>query len=488
MTPRELYQDRRNRLRQYYAHGSFYGCPAAYAAYVLAQQSRFHDVGDLLWLACVGVTDAYLHARLDLSGYSALVLQLRDKCHTLFPMDEFTRMARQTVYAEHLLGNNNNNTTGPLTKIAFTGNGRILAETDFRFFLLRHTSLYEAMRLSDYVSTQLQLPTAKGLHKLQEMLAQMGFPLAECQQPFCFMKPALRRQLRDKLQEQMHDYNLEHLEFTSFFRVTGYQSLLSASDTSYAVTALLECSPDQTATASRASSDDDDDAQEERRLLQAFYTALDALAPTTSSSDATNINSNNNNSLANLVNGVSLSSSSGLGAGLKLALQLQKSIIATATSLMDRNAITRLSHFRYAYITTTPQGEGSGSAPGGEPQQSHQNTTCFAQPLALTRLAHYLMDWNRANGKWAGRSRPLVLLAERSTFGFLVVGCEFPEAAGDATRNRFGHYFELVAQSLPQSQWRRDFDSFDGHVVHVARPDAQRFLEQLHYLLDRMNE
>lgn len=51
-----------DRLRTYYSGGSFYGSTAAYVAYRLAMQLRFGEQGDLLWLACVGVTDVYLFA------------------------------------------------------------------------------------------------------------------------------------------------------------------------------------------------------------------------------------------------------------------------------------------------------------------------------------------------------------------------------------------------------------------------------------------
>ena len=38
----------------------------------------------------------------------------------------------------------------------------------------------------------------------------------------------------------------------------------------------------------------------------------------------------------------------------------------------------------------------------------------FAKPLVLTKLAHFLMDMHREDGKWTGtKSRPLVLLAEK---------------------------------------------------------------------------
>ena len=62
---------------------------------------------------------------------------------------------------------NNSNNNKTLTKIGFSGNGTILAETDYRFFLLRHTALWQAMLWSDFCSTRWQLSTARGLHKLQ---------------------------------------------------------------------------------------------------------------------------------------------------------------------------------------------------------------------------------------------------------------------------------------------------------------------------------
>lgn len=51
MTPREIHQDRRNRLRAYYASGSFYGSPASYIAFRVSTQLRFAEIGDLLWFA-----------------------------------------------------------------------------------------------------------------------------------------------------------------------------------------------------------------------------------------------------------------------------------------------------------------------------------------------------------------------------------------------------------------------------------------------------
>jgi cell division control protein 45 len=196
LTPRELHRQRRGRLRAYYSSGSFFGSPAAYVAYRLAMQLRFGEQPDLLWLACVGVTDAYLRARLDVAGYTTLALDLRRYSLKLFPNDMYER-AINTVYAEDLTGGRGGQQNR--TKITFSDNGRIIAEKDYRFFLLRHSSLFDSMVHSDYISTKMQVWTKRGMHKLQELLAKMGYPLDECQQPFPFMKPNLRRRLHEQI-------------------------------------------------------------------------------------------------------------------------------------------------------------------------------------------------------------------------------------------------------------------------------------------------
>jgi cell division control protein 45 len=427
LTPRQWQQDRRQRIERYYSAGSYYGAPAAFVAYQLATQLRFGDHTTLLWLACVGVTDAYWHGRLDLTGYSTLALQLRQACQKLDAddSDDIALRARNTVYAEQL---SSNGATGERTKLSLRGTGRVFSQPDYKFFLLRFSSLLDAMMYSDTVSTQLQLYRPAGMNKLKELLAKMGFPLAECQQPYAFMKPALRRMLASKLQEYAEEYGLENLEYTSFLRITGYQSVLSAADAAHAAAALLDFGSDK------------DDM---------FNRALDALQ---SNAPPRVMDLQNED---NLVNGGSLTGNP-LGYGLHLAMKLQKKIFAAAASLMERNAITSLAHFRYAHV-------------GDEP--------VLAKPAVLTRLAQYLFQLHRVNGKWVGR--PLILLAKDDDI-YTVAGYEYTEKAGDWVRNRWGQHFALAAQSMTGAF------SFghDSHVIRVGSNDVQRFLEQLHYLMD----
>jgi cell division control protein 45 len=247
---------------------------------------------------------------------------------------------------------------------------------------------------------------------------------------------------------------------------------------SYAVTALLEC--DTPATKSTITNDQDED----REALKAFNIAFDALncnkSPTLILSEG--------NAMANLVNGGDMSGDTGIGAGIRLAMSLQKNIITTAISLVDRKAITPLRHFRYASITCTSCQESLGDFAendnaDADVEKDYYNV--FTKPLALTKLAHYLMDMHRENKKWAeNKSRPLVLMAEKPrTKTYLVVGYEYPEHAGTAVKNRFGQNFELAAKTM-KGTFR--FDSFDSNVVEVDGNDVERFIEQLHYMMESM--
>lgn len=200
-----------------------------------------------------------------------------------------------------------------------------------------------------------------------------------------------------------------------------------------------------------------------------------------------------------MVNGGEINGNTGLGAGVRLAIAVQKAIITTAVGLVERKAITRLSHFRYAYLHATSQGvNGSGHFQGGSSSndnnggsgrdangngKANSNHHIFAKPLALTKLAHYLMDMHRANQKWTGtRALPLILLAEKpQTQSYLVVGFEYPDIKGSTKKNHFGERFEMAARSM---EGNFKFDSFDSHVIEVKSGDVGRFVEKLHYMID----
>ena len=199
---RELHRQRRNRIRLHYSSGSYHASPSAWTAYTLCRQLRFGDTPDLLWLACVGVTDAYLHGRLDVAGYSALTMDLKNHVGRLFPNELVDRVGR-AVYAEELEdGVNASGEVGRAwTQIGLSENGRILSQSEYKFMLLRHTSLWDSLLHSNFVASKLQVWKSSGRQRLMELLAKMGFPLEQCRQPYAFVGPSMRRRLKEKMDE-----------------------------------------------------------------------------------------------------------------------------------------------------------------------------------------------------------------------------------------------------------------------------------------------
>ena len=122
---------------------------------------------------------------------------------------------------------------------------------------------------------------------------------------------------------------MDRFEFTSFTRVTGYSSLLSASDTSYAVTALLE--HDAPSAMNDTNHLRTGTGDEKAAGIEAFNRAYDALGSHSSSEPVGGLLLNVTNiegyDTSNLVNGGSLSANVGIGAGLRRAMALQKNII-----------------------------------------------------------------------------------------------------------------------------------------------------------------
>lgn len=285
--------------------------------------------------------------------------------------------------------------------------------------------------------------------------------------------------------DNKEDFDLSEIDYTGFIRVSGYKSTVSASDMSYAITALLETeSPvaSNLVVENSIKTADISHQHDEPAIIESFNIAYDALNAKSAGSSLKSEGS----SLSNLVNGGDLSGSEGLGAGIRLAMQLQKSIISAAVGLVDKNAITRLKHFRYAYLYASGSSgqETIGDISGNRRKDSStKDPFIFSRPLALCKLAHFLMDMHR--DKWVNRNaRPLVLLAEKpKTNTFLVVGYHFAQYEGDMAKNTFRKFFQYTAKSM-EGLCHVRLDTFEGNAVEVEAGGEHRFIEQLHYLMD----
>ena len=142
--------------------------------------------------------------------------------------------------------------------------------------------------------------------------------------------------------------------------------------------------------------------------------------------------------------------------------------------------------------------------------------------LGLGRLAAFLMDLHRANGKvcyfyslcislsiifsplshitfvycsqWSGnKALPLILLLENpSKLSYTLISAHNYSTDSVVAPSKFHTQLALTAESLPICQM--ELDGFDGCIVRVEGVTSngnnrtgnigQRFVEQLHYIMD----
>ncbi|KAL3155459.1 hypothetical protein ABBQ38_011015 [Trebouxia sp. C0009 RCD-2024] len=165
-------RERRHKRREYYKQGVLSGEPATCVLYKLANALHLED-NHLLWLSILGLTDHLVHQRISNELYTLWLLEHQDAVRNSNTGDSYTEIVVPRP------GEEDAPTTTTVSKPLY---GKISPIDDYRFPLMRHWSLYEAMLHSTYVAVRLQTWHDKGRRLLQEMLVKMGFPAPQFRQ------------------------------------------------------------------------------------------------------------------------------------------------------------------------------------------------------------------------------------------------------------------------------------------------------------------
>lgn len=208
--------------KEYYHMGTFHGKPSGCLMYDLSHSLR-KNTNELLWLACVSLTDQFVHERLTDERYQAGVMELE-----------------QHINSSGNLEAVNSVTLKDGTKIRAPNASRIAYEDEPRLMLLQEWTLFDSMLCSSYIATKLKTWSDNGMKKLKLLLARMGFALVDCQQKFQYMNLEVKRKMKDEFERFLPEYGLTDFYYRSFLRLHGYRSRVSAADVVYGVTALLE--------------------------------------------------------------------------------------------------------------------------------------------------------------------------------------------------------------------------------------------------------
>nr|VDC82316.1 unnamed protein product [Brassica rapa] len=208
--------------RDYYKMGTFHGKPSGCLLFELSHFLR-KNTNELLWLACVSLTDQFVHERLTDERYQAAVMELEQHINSSGNIDKVTSVTLKDG-----------------TKVRAPDCSRISYEEEPRLMLLREWNLFDSMLCSSYIATKLKTWSDNGIKKLKLLLARMGFALIECQQKFPYMNNEVKRKMKQEFDRFLPEYGLNDFYYRSFLRLHGYSSRVSAADVVYGITALLE--------------------------------------------------------------------------------------------------------------------------------------------------------------------------------------------------------------------------------------------------------
>ncbi|XP_059296454.1 uncharacterized protein LOC132049599 [Lycium ferocissimum] len=210
--------------REYYYMGTFHGKPSGCLMYELSHFLR-KNTNALLWLACVALTDQFVHERLTDERYQAGVMELEQHINSSGNLDSITSVTLKDG-----------------TKVTAPNSSRIAYEYEPRLMLLQEWNLFDSMLCSSYIATKLKTWSDNGIKKMQLLLARMGFAREECKQKFQYMSIEIKRRMKDMFEQYLPEFGLTDFYYRGFLLLHGYSSKVSAADVVYGVTALLEAS------------------------------------------------------------------------------------------------------------------------------------------------------------------------------------------------------------------------------------------------------
>ncbi|KAI8803183.1 CDC45 family [Cladochytrium replicatum] len=232
-------------IAEYYAEGTFTGMPCSWMIYSMALQLGCATSG-MLWNAIIGLTDLFLHEKIDRRRYRALADKLGEEV-SRFNINSIAPDGAPGDGEEDFdFGLQNQNENEQKVALGITTAGKaaddhtIRQGDEFRLMLLRHWNLRDSMFHSSYVASKLGIWKEKGRQRLVNMMVQMGFPHKECREPFTAMHIKFKHLLRGRLSHLSARYNLADIVYPSFFKHQGFKCTISASDAVYSLSALLD--------------------------------------------------------------------------------------------------------------------------------------------------------------------------------------------------------------------------------------------------------
>ncbi|KAF9577955.1 hypothetical protein BGW38_006518, partial [Lunasporangiospora selenospora] len=368
---------------EHMSKGVTFGTSIANQSYMMATQLD-RSSSNLLWLAIVGLSSQYLADQIGHEAYLEKVQLYKDEAERLTPTGPGDRNAITGISA----GINSDVTGTGGSAVKGPEDGAINCTDEYRFMMVRHWSLYEK----------------------------------ECSQVFTHMSIELKKILKDRIELVGPEYGLYDTLYTSFTRSYGYRGVMSASDVVYAVTGLLESSP-------------------EASIALGFHPEASSSEPMSGvpAADETHGGQGDHGSPSwwhdNFFRACDALESSGsdreeLRQGLDLCMKTLQAVVRQGIAIIEKQVIITLSRCRVATLKDGP------------------DLPIFWNPITLNKLAQFLVYAIREYGSARPGIRPIPLVVavlKEETQTFIVTGVHGSPVMGEAIPNKFGIVFEKIS-------------------------------------------
>ncbi|XP_047097509.1 cell division control protein 45 homolog [Schistocerca piceifrons] len=398
---RRLWEENRNRIMFEYTQFSYYGRSSAVEMFELAWKLSKDD-NEMLWWCIVGVTEQLLMGKIENQQYVLETGNLQN---------HVARLSQHQNMPDDDFGNDEIQRLCPKLKITYT--------KDLLLALYRHWTVESSLRYSVYPSCKLRLWTLKGEKKMNELLVEMGLPLAQSRQKFSSMDLDLRQEFHSKMEKMGEKYEMDGIVYASFTLQHGFRGRYCAADVVYAMLALLE------------------HTGKDRLPADCFMDALDCL-------------SRNKRDV--------------LEDGIEKAKKLLMCIFRHVQSMLEMRLVISAGPFLYMVL-----------------QEGSIDVKMFSRPHSLALLAQFaLQAYVAVSRNKKAHGLPMVASAplDPSEGTCLVVGV--PPVSEDSPKNFFGKAFEQAAIKI---RARMTMDCFDTSIVQLKTDDRAKFFDALTTLL-----
>jgi len=263
----------------------------------------------------------------------------------------------------------------------------VFRASEFKFVLYRHWSVLDAMNNSKCIVTSFKTWEDSGRDRLMLAIGKTGVPLYAIKQRYRDMRQEHRRDMKDNMLNGNKDFR--DVKFSSFIKNYGIDLQVSASDLVYCIIALMESNMANSSASSSSSSS---------------YGSSNNLSSSKSRKHRKDATISYQQLWRENFSGIYKALKGNLSMikrGLREAMDIQGQLVSQCKDIIRRKQISTTGQFNFIRLDSVEDD--------------------FLYPLALTRLAVFVMDMLRRLDRC---KKPIVIAATNDAIGTdLYVNC-----------------------------------------------------------------